>query len=74
MCDALGADIDYRNMRVVLFGPMRHPYPCAGMAIYQCHDGFEIGSDGAPSTRPWPTTRAISPASRRQNTPGNDKT
>lgn len=46
MCDALGADIDYVNRRVVLFGPMRHPYPCASMAIFQGHDGFEIGSDG----------------------------
>ncbi len=48
MCSALGADIDYKNRRVVLFGPMRHPYPCASMAIFQCHDGFEIGSDGKP--------------------------
>ena len=46
MCDAIGADIDYKNKRAVLFGPMRHPYPCASMAIYQCHDGFEIGSRG----------------------------
>ena len=48
MCDAIGADIDYKNKRAVLFGPMRHPYPCASMAIFQCHDGFEIGSDGSP--------------------------
>ena len=48
MCSALGADIDYINRRVNLFGPMRHPYPCASMAIYQSHDGFEIGSDGKP--------------------------
>ena len=48
MCDALGADIDYKNRRVVLFGPMRHPYPCASMAIYQGHDGFEVGSTGEP--------------------------
>ena len=46
MCDALGADIDYVNRRVVMFGPMRHPYPCASMAIFQSHDGFEIGSNG----------------------------
>ena len=48
MCSALGADIDYKNKRAVLFGPMRHPYPCASMAIYQSRDGFEIGSDGNP--------------------------
>ena len=46
MCDALGADIDYVNRRVNMFGPMRHPYPCASMAVYQNHDGFEIGSQG----------------------------
>lgn len=46
MCDALGADIDYINRRVNMFGPMRHPYPCASMAVYQCGDGFEIGSRG----------------------------
>ena len=48
MCRALGADVDTHNKRAVLFGPMRHPYPCASMAIYQSHDGFEIGSQGDP--------------------------
>lgn len=48
MCDALGADIDYHNRRVNMFGPMRHPYPCASMAAYQGFDGFQIGSDGKP--------------------------
>jgi fumarate reductase flavoprotein subunit len=48
MCRALGADIDYVNRRVNLFGPMRHPYPCASMAVYQNRDGFEIGSQGNP--------------------------
>lgn len=46
MCDELGADIDYVNKRAVLFGPMRHPYPSASMAIFQSHDGFSIGSQG----------------------------
>lgn len=48
MCDELGADIDYVNRRVNMFGPMRHPYPCASMAVYQNRDGFEIGSQGNP--------------------------
>jgi fumarate reductase flavoprotein subunit len=52
MCDALGADIDYVNRRVNMFGPMRHPYPCASMAVYQNHDGFEIGSQGNPFFSP----------------------
>ena len=46
MCDELGADIDYKNKRAVLFGPMRHPYPCASMAIFQGSDGFQIGTRG----------------------------
>ena len=27
MCEEIGADIDYVNRRVNMFGPMRHPYP-----------------------------------------------
>lgn len=27
MCEEIGADIDYINRRVNMFGPMRHPYP-----------------------------------------------
>lgn len=27
MCEEIGADIDYENRRVNIFGPMRHPYP-----------------------------------------------
>lgn len=27
MCEAIGADVDYVNRRVNMFGPMRHPYP-----------------------------------------------
>lgn len=27
MCEAIGADVDYKNRRVNMFGPMRHPYP-----------------------------------------------
>jgi fumarate reductase flavoprotein subunit len=46
MCDELGADIDYVNRRVNMFGPMRHPFPCASLALYMNRDGFEIGSQG----------------------------
>lgn len=31
MCEKLGADIDWENRRVNLFGPVRHPYPCASL-------------------------------------------
>lgn len=27
MCEEIGADIDYKNRRVNMLGPMRHPYP-----------------------------------------------
>ena len=27
MCEEIGADVDYKNRRVNMFGPMRHPYP-----------------------------------------------
>ncbi|MGN0999968.1 MAG: FAD-dependent oxidoreductase [Faecousia sp.] len=27
MCEELGADVDYKNRRVNMFGPVRHPYP-----------------------------------------------
>jgi len=33
MGEKIGADIDYTNRRVNLFGPMRHPYPCVSLAI-----------------------------------------
>ena len=46
MCDEIGADIDYINRRVNMFGPMRHPYPSASMAAYLAMDGFKITSEG----------------------------
>ena len=46
MCEEIGADIDYVNRRVNMFGPMRHPYPCASMAVFQNQDGFEVDCDG----------------------------
>ncbi len=46
MCEELGADVDYVNRRVNLFGPMRHPYPCVSLNIALCVSGFLVGSNG----------------------------
>ncbi len=46
MCEELGADIDYVNRRVNMFGPMRHPYPCVSLNIALCSSGFAVGSQG----------------------------
>ncbi|MDD6024812.1 MAG: FAD-dependent oxidoreductase [Oscillospiraceae bacterium] len=46
MCEELGADIDYVNRRVNMFGPMRHPYPCVSLNIALGNSGMQIGSQG----------------------------
>ncbi len=46
MCEELGADIDYVNRRVNMFGPMRHPYPCVSLNIALGNSGLQIGSQG----------------------------
>ena len=43
---ALGADVDYENRRVNLFGPMRHPYPAASLTLALCGSGVNFGSAG----------------------------
>jgi len=46
MCEKLGADIDYINRRVNLFGPMRHPYPCVSLNISRSPGGVTVNSVG----------------------------
>lgn len=46
MCEELGADIDYVNRRVNMFGPMRHPYPCVSLNIALGRSGLQIGTQG----------------------------
>ena len=48
MCEELGADIDYINRRVNMFGPMRHPYPCVSLNIALGNSGFQMDSQGNP--------------------------
>jgi fumarate reductase flavoprotein subunit len=46
MCIEIGADIDYENRRVNMFGPMRHPYPCVSLNICMSGSGVTFGSQG----------------------------
>lgn len=46
MCQAIGADVDYKNRRVNLFGPMRHPYPAVSLNVAMTGSGFQLGSQG----------------------------
>ena len=48
MCDEIGADIDYVNRRVNMFGPMRHPYPAASLTVALGQSGTLFGSEGNP--------------------------
>lgn len=34
MCEEIGADIDYKNRRVAMYGPMRHPYPAVTLNAF----------------------------------------
>ena len=46
MCEEIGADIDYINRRVNMFGPMRHPYPCVSMNMALSGSGVKFDSQG----------------------------
>lgn len=46
MGQALGADVDYVNKRVAMFGPMRHPHPCPSLHTAICGSGARFGSSG----------------------------
>ena len=46
MCIEIGADIDYENRRVNMFGPMRHPYPCVSLNVCMNGSGVQFGSQG----------------------------
>lgn len=46
MCEAIGADVDYENRRVNLFGPARHPYPCCSLEFSRGRGGITFLADG----------------------------
>ena len=46
MCREIGADIDYKNARVGMFGPMRHPFGTPSIAAARNHYGVDITRAG----------------------------
>ena len=46
MCDEIGADIDYKNRRVNLFGPARHPFGLCGLSASRGMSNMMIQPDG----------------------------
>ena len=46
MCDEIGADIDYVNRRVNLFGPARHPFGTCGLTASRGMSTMTIKTDG----------------------------
>lgn len=52
MCDEIGADIDYENRRVNLFGPMRHPFGTCGLSAARGQSALTIYPDGTPYVMP----------------------
>lgn len=46
MCDEIGADIDYENRRVNLFGPGRHPFGTCGLTASRGMSNMTIDPQG----------------------------
>ena len=46
MCDEIGADIDYVNRRVNLFGPARHPFGTCGLAASRGASNMMVDPQG----------------------------
>lgn len=46
MCEEIGADIDYVNRRVNLFGPARHPFGTCGLTASRGMSNMNINPDG----------------------------
>lgn len=46
MCDEIGADIDYVNRRVNLFGPARHPFGTCGLAASRGMSNMLVDREG----------------------------
>ena len=46
MCDEIGADIDYVNRRVNLFGPARHPFGTCGLTASRSGSNMIVDKDG----------------------------
>lgn len=60
MCDEIGADIDYVNRRVNLFGPARHPFGTCGLTASRGMSNMLITKDGDRYSAPMAMTE-VSP-------------
>ncbi len=52
MCEEIGADIDYVNRRVNLFGPARHPFGTCGLTASRGMGTMTISPDGTRFNAP----------------------
>lgn len=66
MCDEIGADIDYVNRRVNLFGPARHPFGTCGLTASRGMSNMVIDREGKLFNAPMAMTE-VSPLA---TTPG----
>lgn len=62
MCEEIGADIDYVNRRVNLFGPARHPFGTCGLTASRGPSNMLIDKDGGLYNAPMSMTE-VSPVS-----------
>ena len=60
MCDEIGADIDYVNRRVNLFGPARHPFGTCGLAATRGGSSMTIDPQGRLYNAPMAMTEVSS--------------
>lgn len=63
MCEEIGADIDYVNRRVNLFGPARHPFGTCGLTASRGMDNLLITKDGDAYDAPMMMTEVSALAS-----------
>ena len=62
MCDEIGADIDYVNRRVNLFGPARHPFGTCGLTASRGMSNMMIDPQGRLYNAPMEMTEVSSVA------------
>lgn len=64
MCDEIGADIDYENRRVNLFGPARHPFGTCGLTASRGMSNMLITKDGDRYAAPMEMTEVSAVATQ----------
>ena len=66
MCEEIGADIDFVNRRVNLFGPARHPFGTCGLTASRGMSNLLIDREGTP----FQSAMAMTEVSPLANIPG----